>query len=492
MPTEDDLIAERKRKREELLKLGINPYPYKYSPTHKAAELLEKYKSLEKEQKTNDNAKVAGRIIGLRRMGKATFMHLLDGTGKIQIYFKQDDIGEDKYKLLKLLDMGDFVGVEGTIFATKTGEITVKAQHLEVLCKALRPLPEKWHGLKDIEQRYRKRYVDLIMNPDVRDVFVKRTKIIDAIRNVLNSRDFLEVETPILQNIYGGGNAKPFVTHFEVLKQDVYLRIANELYLKRLIVGGFERVYEFAKVFRNEGMDTTHNPEFSMIEIYQAYADYTDMKELVMDLYIAAAKSVHGGTKFEYQGVTIDVKKPWASYTMVEALHKFAGIDAEKVTLDDMKKLCAQHRVEIGENPSKGQLLQALFEELVEEKLVQPTFITHHPIESTPLCKTCREPHMEHYIERFEPYIAGTEIGNAYTELNDPVKQRELLEAQAAELRAGAEEAHPMDEDFVQAIEYGMPPTGGVGIGIDRMAMFILNKASIRDVLFFPFMKDEK
>jgi len=328
------------------------------------------------------------------------------------------------------------------------------------------------------------------MNPDVRQTFIDRTKIVDSIRTVLNSRGYLEVETPIVQTQYGGANAKPFKTHMNSLKQDVYLRISNELYLKRLVVGGFEKVYEFAKDFRNEDIDRTHNPEFTQIEIYKAFADYNDMKELTMDLYIAAAKAVHGSSKFEYQGHMIDVKKPWESYTMAEALHKFAGIDVEKVTMDDMKKLCAQHRVEVEANPTKGMLLQALFEELVEDKLIQPTFITHHPIESTPLCKTCREPHFnEHYIERFEPFIAGMEIANAYSELNDPVKQRELLEAQAKALRAGSEEAHPMDEDFIQCIEYGMPPTGGVGIGIDRMAMLILNKPSIRDVLFFPFMK---
>jgi lysyl-tRNA synthetase class 2 len=393
------------------------------------------------------------------------------------------------YDNLKLTDLGDWIGIEGTIFKTKTGEITIWADNFEILCKALRPLPEKWHGLKDIEERYRRRYVDLIVNPEVRETFKKRAKIMDAIRETLNKKDFLEVETPILQPIYGGASAKPFKTHLNSLKMDVFLRISNELHLKRLIVGGFERVYEFAKDFRNEDIDRTHNPEFTQIEIYQAHADFNGMKELVMDLYIAAAKAIHGSTKFEYQGNTIDVKKPWQTYTMVEALKKFAGIDAEKVTMDDMKKLCQQHAIEVAQNPTKGQLLQALFEELVEDKLIQPTFITHHPIESTPLCKPCREHHLkEHYIERFEPFIAGMEIANAYSELNDPVLQRKLLEEQAKQLRGGAEEAHPMDEDFVQAIEYGMPPTGGVGIGIDRMTMILTNNPSIRDVLFFPFM----
>jgi len=488
MPTEEELINERKKKREELLKLGINPYPYKYEPTARAKELLEKYKSLEPEKRTEDKVKIAGRIVGLRRMGKATFMHVLDETGKVQAYFKYDDMPKI-YDHLKLTDMGDWIGIEGTVFKTKTGEITVWAQNFEILCKSLRPLPEKWHGLKDMEERYRRRYVDLIVNPEVRETFAKRTKIISAIRSELDKKGFLEVETPIVQSIYGGANAKPFKTHINTLKQDAYLRIATELHLKRLIVGGFERVYELGKNFRNEDIDRTHNPEFNLVEIYQAYADYTDMKALTEEIYISAAKAIHNSTKFEYQGQIIDVKRPWQTYTMVEALKKFAGIDADKLTMQDMNKLCAQHRLEVTENPSKGQLIQALFEELVEEKLVQPTFITHHPVESTPLCKPCREPHMkEHFIERFEGYIAGMEIANAYSELNDPVLQRTLLEEQAKQLRAGDQEAHPMDEDFVQAIEYGMPPTGGVGLGIDRMIMLLTNNPSIRDVIFFPFM----
>lgn len=489
MPTEEELISERKKKREELLKQGINPYPYNYNPTHKSIELLEKYKELQPGQKTEDVAKIAGRIVGLRRMGKATFMHLLDEKGKIQSYLKYDDLPKT-YDLLKLTDLGDWLGIEGKVFKTTTGEISIWATNFEILCKALRPLPEKWHGLKDIEQRYRKRYVDLIVNPEVRQTFINRTKIYDAIRQLLNEKGFIEIDTPILQTQYGGASAKPFKSHLNSLKMDVFLRIAPELYHKRLIVGGFEKIYEFSKNFRNEDIDRTHNPEFTGFELYQAYADFNTMKEILMDTYIAASKAIHGSTKFEYQGHIIDVKKPWQSYTMVEALQKFAGIDANKLTIQDMNKLCEQHKLEVQQNPTKGHLIQALFEELVEDKLIQPTFITHHPIESTPLCKQCREPHMnEHYIERFEPFIAGMEIANAYTELNDPVRQRFLLEEQAKQLKAGEEEAHPMDEDFIQAIEYGMPPTGGLGIGIDRMIMIITNNPSIRDVIFFPFMK---
>ena len=489
MPTEEELIGERKRKREELIKLGVNPYPYKYNRTHTSFEILDKHKDLQPLQESSEKVKAAGRIIGLRRMGKATFLHIIDEKGKLQAYFKYDNMPE-VYDRLKLCDVGDWIGIEGLVFKTTTGEVTVKASNFDVLCKALRPLPEKWHGLQDVEIRYRKRYVDLIVNPQVRETFIKRAKIIDSIRKEFQARGFLEVETPTLQPIYGGGSAKPFKTHLNSLKMDVFLRIAPELYLKRLIVGGYDKVFEFCKNFRNEDVDRTHNPEFSMVECYQAYADFDDMKELIQDVYVAAAKTIHGSTKFEYQGHQIDVKKPWASYTMVEALKKFAGIDAWKLTEADLAKLCAQHRLEVEQNPTKGLFIQALFEELVEEKLIQPTVITHHPIESTPLAKQCREPHLAgNFVERFEPYIAGMEIGNAYTELNDPVIQRKLLEDQAQQLKKGSEEAHPMDEDFVQSIEYGMPPTGGLGFGIDRMIMIITNSPSIRDVIFFPFMK---
>ena len=487
MPSEDELIAERKRKREELFAQKVNPYPYTFDKTHNSIALQEKYKSLSNESSTKDKVKVAGRIVSLRRMGKATFAHLLDEQGKIQVYFKFDDL--KNYDQLKLADMGDWLGVEGTIFKTKTGEVTVWANKFEILCKSLRPLPEKWHGLTDIEQRYRKRYVDLIMNPHIREVFKQRAKIINTIRSELDKRGFLEVDTPIIQTVYGGANAKPFNTHINTLKMDVYLRIATELHLKRLLVGGFEKVYEIGKLFRNEDADRTHNPEFTSIEMYQAHTDLEGMKELIMDLYVACAKVVHGSTKFEYQGHAIDVKKPWASYSMIEALKKFANVDADKLTEKDLNKLCVQHKVKLEKNPSKGMLIQALFEELVEDELIQPTFITHHPIESTPLAKQCREPHLhENFVERFEPFIAGMEVGNAYSELNDPIVQRKLLEGQAKALRAGSEEAHPMDEDFVQAIEYGMPPAGGLGVGIDRMVMLITNNPSIRDVLFFPFM----
>lgn len=484
MPTEEELIAERVRKLQEFRKLGVNPYPYKFSPTHTARQILEKYGGLQGEQ-IRDSATVAGRIVGLRRMGKATFCHIRDHTDKIQLYLKEDVLGKD-YELLKLWDVGDWIGATGNVFKTKTGEVTLNVSKATMLCKSIRPFPEKWHGLKDVETRYRKRYLDLVMNPETRDVFYKRAKIIDTIRAELAKRGFVEVETRTLQPIYGGAAAKPFKTHLNALNTDVYMRIATELDLKRLIVGGLDRVYEIGKNFRNEDIDRSHNPEFTAIELYQAYADFKDMMELTEDLYVAAAKAIHGSTNFEYQGHKIDVKKPWKAYTMIQAINEIGNVDVE--ALDDNGLLARIPRKDLlPPKPTRGLLIQALFEQLVEEKLIQPTFITHHPKETTPLCKQCRE--HPHLVERFEPFIAGMEVANAYSELNDPILQRKLLEEQAKELHSGTAEAHPMDEDFVQAIEYGMPPTGGLGMGIDRMIMLLTNSASIRDVIFFPFMK---
>ncbi len=481
-----ELIEERIRKLQELRKLGINPYPYKFQPTHTARQILEKYGALKIEQDSGEKAVVAGRIIALRRMGKATFMHVRDAADKLQLYFKEDELGGDtggQYSLLKLYDIGDWIGAEGGIFKTKTGEVTVRVQKFEMLCKSIRPFPEKWHGLKDVEIRYRKRYLDLIMNPEVREVFRRRTLIINTIRNLLNNRGFLEVETPVLQPIYGGAAAKPFKTHLNALDKDVFMRIAPELYLKKLIVGGMDRVYEIGKNYRNEDIDRFHNPEFTLMELYQSYADFNDMMELCEDIYVAAAKAVHGTTKFEYQGHMIDVKKPWKAMTMIQAIKELGNVDVE--ALDDKALLEKVPRKELlPPKPSRGMIVQGLFEQLCEEKLIQPTFITHHPIETTPLCKPCKN-HVA-LVERFEPFIAGMEVANAYSELNDPLLQRKLLEDQA---KSGSEWGNEVDEDFIQSIEYGMPPTGGMGIGIDRMILLITNSPSIRDVLFFPFMK---
>lgn len=488
MPTEKELIDERKKKREKLLELGINPYPYKYDAKNHADELQKKYEKLKPEEETKDTVKIAGRIIGKREMGKIAFMHILDGSGKIQAYFSVDNL-KDEMDKLKLLDAGDWIGVEGKIFKTKRGELSIKVDKYALLCKSIRPLPEKWHGLKDIEQRYRKRHVDLIVNPEVKDAFIKRTQIVDTIRETLNSKGFLEVDTPVLQPIYGGAAARPFKTHLNALDMEVFMRISNELYLKRLIVGGFERVYEFSKDFRNEDIDRTHNPEFTQVEVYQAYGDYDDMKELLMDVYVNVAKKIHGGTKFEYQGHQIDVKKPWKEYTMRGALKEIGGVDSEKMNDDELRAACKENKVEIEEGASREMMIQELFEALCEDKLIQPTIITEHPVESTPLCKQMRGDKTGKWVERFEPYIACMEVGNAYSELNDPIVQRKLLEDQAAKLKGGDEESHPMDEDFIEAIEVGMPPTGGIGISIDRMAMLMTNNPSIRDVIFFPFMK---
>lgn len=490
MPTEKELIAERLRKLKDLRALGINPYPYKYDVKNKAEDIQKKYASLNAEEKTPDKVAIAGRIVGLRRMGKVTFMHILDDTGKIQAYFSQDSMGEETYTKIKLLDLGDWIGLTGTIFKTKTGEITVQTQEYSILCKAIRPLPEKWHGLKDVELRYRLRHLDLLINENVRKTFLMRTEIIKAIREFFESKKYLEVDTPVLQTIYGGANARPFKTQHHELDMKMYLRISLELFHKRLIVGGFDRVYEIGKVFRNEGIDTSHNPEFTLLECYQAFADFEDMLNLVEDLYEFVAKKILGTTKITYQGKEIDMKKPWARLTMTEAIKKYTGEDIDNMDEEDARQLVSKYRLEIERNSPKWKIIDELFKKEVEQHLIQPTFITHHPKETTPLCKQCRK--CADKIERFEPFINGWEIGNAYSELNDPIKQRELLEEQAEQLRSGEEEAHPMDEEFVQAIECGMPPTGGLGLGIDRMVMLLTNSASIRDVILFPTMRVEK
>lgn len=490
MPTEKELMAERIKKLNELREKGINPYPYKYEPRNKAKELTDKYAAMKAEEKTSDKVSVAGRIISLRRMGKVTFLHILDDTGRIQAYFSNDEMGEDKYSLLKLFDMGDWIGIAGNIFKTRTGETTIMAESYEMLCKAIRPLPEKWHGLKDLELRYRNRHLDLVMNENVKKTFLTRTKIIKAVREFFDQRNFLEVETPVLQPIYGGANARPFTTHHHELDMRMYLRISLELYHKRLIIGGIDRVYEIGKVFRNESIDTSHNPEFTLLECYQSYADFEDMLHLVEDLYEFVAKKTLGTTKIEMQGKQIDLKKPWMRMTMTDAIKKYTGEDLDKMSEEDSKELIAKYGLEIEGTPAKWKIIDELFKKEVEQHLIQPTFITHHPKETTSLCKQCRK-HSDK-IERFEPFINGWEIGNAYSELNDPLKQRQLLEEQAEQLRAGAEEAHPMDEEFVQAMECGMPPTGGLGLGIDRMIMLLTNSASIRDVIFFPTMRQDK
>ncbi len=489
MGREEEITKERLRKIEGLKKQGINPYPYSYKQENHAGELQEKYKKIKNGKTIKDRVRVAGRVMIIRDIGQLIFVDLLDDSGKIQVQLQNKETPEKEINFFKkFIDSGDFIGVEGTILRTKRGELTVLAKKIELLSKALLPLPEKWHGLQDKEERYRKRYLDLIMNPEVKEVFIKRSRIIDAIREFLNSRNFLEVDTPVLQPIYGGAAAKPFVTELNALKMKVYLRISNELYLKRLIVGGFEGVYEFSKDFRNEGIDRTHNPEFTLLEIYKAYADYEDMMKLCEELWEYAAKKVLGKTEIEYQGKKINLKAPWARLTMKEAIKRYAKLDVDKIEDDELKKIIEKNQIKT-KGHSRGWLIAAIFEHFCEGHLVQPTFVYDYPEETSPLCKNKKGKEASSIIERFEPYIAGIEVGNAYSELNDPVRQRILLEQQACELKKGNEKANPMDEDFVDALEIGMPPTGGLGLGIDRMIMLLTDSASIRDVLLFPFMK---
>ncbi|HLD05607.1 MAG TPA: lysine--tRNA ligase [Candidatus Nanoarchaeia archaeon] len=489
MEEKNTLMEERLRKREELQKKGIHPYPYSYPQTHHAKPLQEKYAALKIEEKTTDEVSVAGRLVLLRRMGKATFAHLQDQTGRVQLYFREDQLGKDPYDLLKLLDTGDLIGVKGTVFRTKTGEITVSAQELTILCKATRPLPEKFHGLKDEDMRHRYRELDLIANPDYKEVFIQRTKIIDAVHEFMKQQGFLEVQTPVLQTVYGGAEARPFKTHINAWNMDLYLQISPELYLKRLIVGGFEKVYTICKNFRNEGVDKTHNPEFMMMEFYQSYVDYHEMMRLTEDVFAHVAHKIYGKLKIPYQGKEIDFSTPWKRLSIKEALLQHAQIDVDKKSDEELQHLLDQHKIEY-RTFARDQAVILLFEALVEEKLIQPIFIIDYPKIASPLCKEKRG-HPE-LIEKVEPYVNGWEMGNGYSELNDPVLQRKLLEEQAAQLRAGVEKAQPMDEDFARAIETGMTPTGGMGIGIDRMVILFTNQPSLRETLLFPTMKPLK
>ena len=485
MDAENHLIAQRLQKLKNLEEKGINAYPYRFERKHTAQELLEKNKKLK--GKSSAKVSVAGRLMAHRGMGKASFGHLQDQTGRIQIYAQEDVLGKEPYRLFTKLDVGDILGVEGTMFRTHKGELTIAVKKCTLLAKSLRPLPEKWHGLTDIELRYRQRYVDLIVNPGVKDVFIKRFKIVNAIRTFLNTQGYLEVDTPVLQPIYGGANARPFKSHLHDLKMDVYLRISNELYLKRLLVGGFEKVYEIARDFRNESIDRTHNPEFSMLEWYQAYADFNDMMTITEHLVVTALKSIQKGTKVNYHGNALDFKSPWPRMTMKDSIKKYGKIDVDKLGYKELIELKRKYKLDVDTDAPRGLFIQALFEELVEPNLVNPVFITEHPKETTALCKASRnDPEL---IERFEAFAGGMELANGYSELNHPLIQKNLLEAQARLLRKGDEEAHPMDEDFIKAMEYGMPPTGGVGIGIDRLTLLLTGSESIKDVILFPFMR---
>lgn len=464
---------------------GWLPFGHKFEWSHHAADIAEQFEELSANETI---VRLAGRVMAIRGHGKTCFMDLMDKSGRIQLYVRKDAIGEDNYALIKMMDIGDIVGVCGTVFRTHMGELSIKAVSLEMLSKSLRPLPEKWHGLKDIEMRYRQRYVDLIVNPEVRDTFVKRSQIIKSVREILDNRDFLEVETPIMHSIAGGAAARPFITYHNALDMQLYMRIAPELYLKRLIVGGMERVYELGRVFRNEGIDIKHNPEFTIVEIYQAFADYKDMMELTETIVSQTAQKVLGTMKITYEGQEIDLTPPWNRMTMIEAVAKYTGQDFTGVTdIEEARKMAAAINVPIEKTYGIGKIINACFEEHVEDKLIQPTFITGHPKEISPLAKSSVE--NPEITDRFEGFIYAREICNGFTELNDPIDQRERFVKQVEKRKAGDDEAHMMDEDFVNALEYGLPPTGGLGIGIDRLVMFLTDSTSIRDVLFFPHMR---
>ena len=496
----------RREKLTELNKLGVNPYPYSFDVTHSSKQILAD-ESLVRDEESNpesDKVSVAGRVMTRRIMGKAAFFNLQDSEGTIQIYIRRDDVGVENYNTVfkKMVDIGDIVGIKGFVFKTRTGETTVHAEEFEFLTKTLRPIPipkevenedgEKvvYDAFADKELRYRQRYVDLIVNPEVRNTFRKRTKLVQTMRNFMNERGYLEVETPILQPVYGGASARPFVTHHNSLDMDLYLRIANELYLKRLIVGGFDGVYEFSKDFRNEGLSRFHNPEFTQVELYVAYKDYNWMMDFTEKMIEQVALDIHGSTKVKVGEHEIDFKAPWPRIPLLEAIEKETEKDLSGMELDEMKKVAKELHIETDESFGKGKIIDEIFGEYVESKLIQPTFITDYPIEMSPLTKKHRS--KEGLVERFECICNGKEIANAYTELNDPIDQRERLEEQASLRAGGDDEAMTIDEDFIRALEYGMPPTAGIGIGIDRLAMIMTNSASIRDVLFFPQMKPEK
>ena len=482
-----EIIKVRREKLAQFRSEGKDPFEItSFNTTHYSQEIIDGFDELE-----GRNAVLAGRIMSKRIMGKASFAHILDSKGQIQIYVQVNELGEEEYNNFKVYDIGDIIGVEGEVFRTKKGEISIKAHKITLLAKSLRPLPEKWHGLKDVDIRYRQRYLDLIVNPEVRRTFEIRSKVIKAIRNYLDERGFLEVETPILHTTAGGAAARPFITHHNTLDIDMYMRIATELHLKRLIVGGFDKVYEIGRIFRNEGMSIKHNPEFTSIELYQAYTDYHGMMKLTEEMISQVAQEVLGTLRLSYQGEEIDLTPPWDRITMIDAVKKYTGVDFSQISADeDARKAALEIGVHVEPNDTWGKTLNKVFEEKVEDQLVQPTFIMDYPIEVSPLAKKKKEDPRLTY--RFELFITRREMANAFSELNDPIDQRERFLEQAKQRASGDEEAHMMDEDFVNALEVGMPPTGGLGIGIDRLIMLLTDSYSIRDVILFPTMKPKE
>lgn len=487
----NDQFQVRRDKMNKMREEGIDPFGERYDRSHQSAQIIAEYDEFSKEDLEVKAAQVtiAGRMMTKRGKGKAGFAHIQDLEGQIQIYVRKDSVGEEAYELFKSSDLGDIIGVTGTVFKTNVGELSIKATSFEVLTKALRPLPDKYHGLKDVEQRYRQRYLDLIVNPESKQTFIMRSKIIQSMRRYLDSKGYLEVETPTMHSIPGGASARPFITHHNALDMPLYMRIAIELHLKRLIVGGLEKVYEIGRVFRNEGVSTRHNPEFTMIELYEAYADYKDIMNLTENLIAHIAQEVLGTTTIQYGEDEIDLKPEWKRLHMVEAVKEATGVDFwQEMSIEEAKQHAADHGVEITKNMTVGHIINEFFEQKVEETLVQPTFIYGHPVEISPLAK--KNPEDPRFTDRFELFIVRREHANAFTELNDPIDQRERFEAQLKEREEGNDEAHLMDDDFVEALEYGMPPTGGLGIGIDRLIMLLTNSPSIRDVLLFPQMRN--
>jgi len=480
------LISQRQRKLEALRERNVEPYEYRYDVTHRAADVTAGWEALEA---AGEQVRIAGRMLSRRKQGKASFLDLMDGSGKVQVYMREDEVGAETYALLGLCDIGDFLGVEGTVFKTRTGEITVRSRGLRLLTKSVRPLPEKWHGLRDLETRTRQRYVDLIMNPDSRRVFETRARVLSTLRRFLESRGFMEVETPVLQPLYGGANARPFQTDHNALGMRLYLRIAKELYLKRLLVGGFDRVFEIGKDFRNEGVDRMHNPEFTQVEIYQAYADYETMMELVEAVLHELAVAVRGTPEVEYRGHRVDLSRPWRRLRVSDALRTYGQVDMETTSDEDLKDTLRQRGVHIGAAWGRGRLVAELVDELVEPHLVDPTFLMDYPMDVSPLAKVKRGRPQE--AERFEPFLFGMEVGNAFSELNDPEEQERRFEQQVALRTLGDEEAQTMDRDYIRALEYGLPPAGGLGLGVDRIVMILTGTENIRDVILFPLLRPE-
>jgi lysyl-tRNA synthetase class 2 len=488
----NDLIQQRFKKLAEISAMGHKPYAGRFDVSTSAQALQDAYGETTKEALEQNKVEltVAGRIVAMRSFGKAGFGHIQDGSGRVQVYYQKNTLGEDRYALFKKLDIGDFIGVKGFLFRTKTNELTIEIEEFTLLSKSLRPLPEKWHGLTDVELRYRMRYVDLIVNPDVKKVFLLRTRIVQAIRSFLNTRGYVEVETPMMQSIPGGATAKPFKTHHNALDMDLYLRIAPELYLKRLLVGGFERVYEINRNFRNEGISTRHNPEFTMLEFYTAYADYRYLLDLTEEMVSTIAQEVLGTTEVEYEGHTISLKAPWKRLTYIDSLRQAGVPDDVLNDVDKAREYAKKLGAKLTGGEPLGKVWNELFEALVEPKLIQPTFITDYPTDISPLSKKCDD--NPDFVERFELFVVGRELANAFSELNDPVDQKERFQKQVTEREAGDEEAHQMDEDFIRALEYGMPPAAGEGIGIDRLVMLLTDSPSIRDVILFPLLRPER